>query len=208
MTATESRTGSRKALLVLSHPRRDSLTGLSGERAREQLERQGYTVDVLDLHAEGFDPRMPVADEPDWHDPGKRYSDEVHAHMDRIAAADAIVVVFPVWWFDVPAILKGWIDRVWNHGFAYGAEPTALAAKRILWVGLAGGSQKSYAEQGLDAMIDLHLRVGISEFCGIKDITVRLVHDTVSDDPQEQVRRHVAESTDLAMADFLDTAGA
>ena len=203
-----SGTGARRALLVLAHPRGDSLTGLSGERARRRLAHDGYAVDVLDLHAEGFDPRMDPADEPDWHDPGKRYTDEVHAHMDRLAAADAVVVVFPVWWFDVPAILKGWVDRVWNHGFAYGPEPTALAAKRVLWLGLAGGSRHSYAEQGLDAMIDRHLRVGISEFCGIKDVTVRLVHDTVSDEPQEKVRRYVAEAVDSALAGFLGPDGA
>ncbi|MER6016451.1 NAD(P)H oxidoreductase [Streptomyces bluensis] len=204
--APEDRTA--RALLVLAHPRADSLTAHSGRRTREHLERHGYTVDVLDLHAEGFDPRMSAQDEPDWDDPGKRYSDEVHAHMARVDAADTLVVVFPVWWFDVPAILKGWIDRVWNHGLTYGVDPSPLATKRILWLGLAGGSRAAYAEQGLDEMIDRHLRVGISEFCGLKDIAVRLVYDTVSDRPVAATREAVLAATDGIVAEFLDGAPA
>ncbi|MET8977516.1 NAD(P)H oxidoreductase [Streptomyces sp. NPDC004539] len=192
------------ALLVVAHPRGDSLTALSAARLREHLERRGHTVDVLDLHAEGFDPRMPVADEPDWADAGKRYSDETHAHFARVEAAGTLVLVFPVWWFDVPAILKGWIDRVWNNGLAYGVEPSPLAAKRVLWLGLAGGSRASYAEQGLDEMIDRHLRVGISQFCGLKDIAVELVHDTVSDRPAQEIRTAVLTAVDGVAGGFLD----
>ncbi len=115
------------ALLVVAHHRAGSLTAHIADRARVRLEKDGRTVDVLDLHAEDFDPRMTVADEPDWGDRDKTYSAEVRAHMRRIDAADLIVVVFPVWWYGLPAVLKGWIDRVWNYGFAYGRPPRASA---------------------------------------------------------------------------------
>lgn len=166
------------ALVVSAHPRPDSLTAAMAARARERLVAEGCTVDLLDLYAEGFDPSLLPDDEPDWADAAKEYSAEVRAHMARVAAADVIVVVFPVWWFGLPAMAKGWVDRVWNRGFAY--EPSTLHGKRMLWVGLAAGSAADYAIQGFDKALDLQLRVGISEFCGITDATVHLVHDTLA----------------------------
>ncbi|MEU6266357.1 NAD(P)H-dependent oxidoreductase [Saccharopolyspora shandongensis] len=125
-------------------------------------------------------------------------SPEVRAHMARFGAADVIVAVFPVWWFAPPAVLKGWIDRVWNHGFAYGAAETRLAGKRMLWLGLAGGSSGGYAESGLAAAMDTQLRMGISNFCGIEDAELRLIHDTETA-PEEQVLA----DAETAAADFL-----
>ncbi|MGW5090227.1 NAD(P)H oxidoreductase [Streptomyces coelicoflavus] len=165
-------------LLVLAHPRPDSLTAQVAGHLRTRVEEADGTVDVLDLYAEDFDPRLTPADEPDWEDREKRYSPEVHAHMDRVVAADDILVVFPVWWFAPPAVVKGWIDRVWNYGFAYGRSRPRLARKRMLWLGLAGGPDADYAKAGLDSAMDVQLRVGVSEFCGIADASVHLLHGT------------------------------
>ncbi|MFF8604821.1 NAD(P)H oxidoreductase [Streptomyces sp. NPDC015346] len=168
----------KHTLLVVAHPRRDSLTAQVADHLHGLLKEAGATVDVLDLYTEEFDPRLTPADEPDWEDREKRYSPEVHAHMERIAAADEILLVFPVWWYAPPAVLKGWIDRVWNYGFAYGRSRPRLAGKRMRWIGLAGGPRRAFEESGLAAAMDLQLRTGISEFCGIEDASVLLVHDT------------------------------
>ena len=172
-------TGSRHALVVFAHPRPDSLTAATAMRTRDTLAAGGSTVDLLDLYGERFDPLLHPDDEPDWNDAAKEYSAEVRAHMARIAAADVIVVVFPVWWFGLPAMAKGWVDRVWNRGFAY--EPSTLNGKRMLWVGLAAGSVEHYAARGLDESLDRQLRVGISEYCGITDTTVHLVYDSLTE---------------------------
>lgn len=174
-----------RALVVLAHPRSDSVTARSADLVHRKLKAAQYEVDLLDLYAEDFDPRVTTADEPDWADREKTYSPEVHAHMARIEAADVIVVVFPVWWFSLPAIVKGWIDRVWNYGFAYGRSEPRLAGKRMLWLGLAGGSSAGYAEVGLAEMMDLQLRVGISNFCGIGDADFVLVHDLETADAEQ-----------------------
>ncbi|MEW5660458.1 NAD(P)H-dependent oxidoreductase, partial [Streptomyces cinereoruber] len=70
----------------------------TARRAAARLEAAGYRVNLLDLHAEGFDPRMNTSDQPDWGDREKPYSDEAHAHMRRILDADVVVAVFPVYW--------------------------------------------------------------------------------------------------------------
>lgn len=196
-----------QALLLLAHPRGNSLTAQIADRAFRRMQAAGVTVDVLNLHAEGFDPRMGTADEPDWNDRDREYSAEVRAHMQRIDAADAIVVVFPIWWFGLPAILKGWVDRVWNYGFAYGRSSPRLAGKRILWVGLAGYSEELFVNGGWDELMDRQLRVGISEFSGIEDATVRLIYGTVPDRADHEARsahlRTVLTSADTALNEFL-----
>ncbi|MBT2446850.1 NAD(P)H oxidoreductase [Streptomyces sp. ISL-43] len=168
------------ALVVVAHPRTDSLTAQLARRAVARLEADGHTVDVLDLHAEGFDPRMGPEDEPDWSDPGKEYSAGTRAHMARIAAADLLVVVFPLWWFGLPAILKGWIDRVWNNGFAYGRRLPALKGKRMVWIPLVSYPEAKFKELGWDEPVNRLLRVGISEYCGIDGATVHFVYDSLS----------------------------
>ncbi|MFI6285803.1 NAD(P)H oxidoreductase [Streptomyces sp. NPDC051018] len=165
-----------RTLLVLAHPRGDALTTQVAERTRHRLEAAGHTIDLLDLYAEDFDPRLTPPDEPDWENRDKVYSPEVRAHMARIEAADDIVVVFPVWWFSLPAVLKGWIDRVWNYGFAYGRSKPRLAGKRMLWLGLAGYSGEAFAKKGMVEVVDRQLRVGISEFSGIDQVVVHLLY--------------------------------
>ncbi|MEU1054206.1 NAD(P)H oxidoreductase [Streptomyces sp. NPDC005876] len=175
MPQQESQT--KTALVVVAHHRTDSLTAHTARRAAARLEAAGYRVDLLDLHAEGFDPRMTVADQPDWGDRDKRYSDEAHAHMRRLLAADVVVAVFPVYWQNVPAVLKGWIDRVWNYGFAYGRSKPRLAGKRILWLGLAGATADDPVIEGMKAVLEANLSEGIAYYCGFSHSAVGLLTD-------------------------------
>ncbi|MFC9730780.1 NAD(P)H oxidoreductase [Streptomyces roseolus] len=168
----------RHTLLVHAHPRADSLTAQVAGLVHARLKEGGGTVDVLDLYAEGFDPVLRPADEPDWENREKAYSPVVRAHMDRITAADDIVVVFSVWWMAPPAVLKGWIDRVWNYGFAYGRSKPRLAGKRMLWLALMGGPEAEIERLGLSTALDVQLRLAVSRYCGIEDASVEIVYGT------------------------------
>jgi NAD(P)H dehydrogenase (quinone) len=165
------------ALVVVSHHRADSLTAHVGDVVAARLKEAGYGVDLLDLRAEGFDPRMTEADQPDWGDRDKEYSPQVRAHMARVLAADVIVPVFPVYWNSAPALLKGWIDRVWNYGFAYGRSKPRLAGKRMLWLGLAGAGDGDEFAAWMAETLDRVLREGISFYNGITDSAVAVLHD-------------------------------
>lgn len=167
----------RTALIVVSHHRADSLTVHIGDVVAARLEEAGYEIDLLDLRAEGFDPRMTVADQPDWDDREKVYSPETQAHMERILAADVIIPVFPVYWNSPPALLKGWIDRVWNYGFAYGRSQPKLAGKRMLWLGLAGAAEGDEYWAMLQEILDRVLRDGISFYTGIGEAAVEVLPD-------------------------------
>jgi putative NADPH-quinone reductase len=176
-TVTQHASHARTALVVVAHHRTDSLTAHTARRAAVRLEAAGYRIDLLDLHAEGFDPRMNTSDQPDWGNREKAYSEEVHAHMQRILDADVVVAVFPVYWQSVPAILKGWIDRVWNYGFAYGRSRPRLAGKRMLWLGLAGATAGDPLVEGMQTVLETSLSEGIAYYCGFSQSTVGLLTD-------------------------------
>lgn len=168
----------RTALIVVSHHRTDSLTVHIGDVVAARLKEAGYTIDLLDLNTEGFDPRMTVADQPDWDDRDKVYSPEVQAHMERILTADVVIPVFPIYWNNPPALLKGWIDRVWNYGFAYGRSKPRLAGKRMLWLGLAGAAEGDEYWAWMKENLDRVLREGISFYTGINDAAVEVLPDS------------------------------
>lgn len=107
-----------RALVVLAHPLPDSLGGHFTAAVVEALQRRGASVDLLDLYAERFAPALTPAERRGYYAepaPGP----DVAALQARLAAAETLVLVFPTWWFSLPAILKGWFDRVWAPGFAF-----------------------------------------------------------------------------------------
>ncbi|MGW6424049.1 NAD(P)H-dependent oxidoreductase [Nocardia sp. NPDC055053] len=175
--SNQPESGSRTALVVLAHHRADSLSAHIARRAAARLTAAGYTIDFLDLHAENFDPRMTVADQPDWGNRDKRYAAGTEAHMRRLLAAEVVVVVFPVYWQSVPATLKGWIDSVWNYGFAYGRSKPRLAGKRILWLGLAGATAGDEILPGMQQLLEAQLSAGLAYYSGFADSRVGLLPD-------------------------------
>lgn len=166
-------------LCVLSHPRRQSLTGAVLDGFVAGLAEAGHKSEIADLHAEKFDPVLLPPDEPDWNDGNKRYSDAVHREMARIERNDAIALFFPVWWWSMPAMLKGWIDRVWNNGWAYGDRN--LKGKRAIAFGIAGATQASYVKREYDRAMEIQIRVGILQFCGIEDARLHVFYDSFGD---------------------------
>ena len=168
-----------RVLVVFDHPRRTSFCGGVLDELVSGLEEAGHRIEIADLYREGFDPRMPEADEPDWSDPAKRYSEAALAEQARIERNDALVFVFPVWWWSMPAMLKGWIDRVWNNGWAYGSRK--LPHKRALLIGTCSASAAAFAKRGYDTSIETQLVVGIANYCGIENAGLVLMHDVTGD---------------------------
>lgn len=107
-----------QALVVLAHPLSDSLCTHLAHEAIDALRSRGATVDVLDLYTEDFQPVLTPA-ERRLHYKTPEPGPEIVALQQRLAAADMLVLVFPTWWFSMPAILKGWFDRVWAPKFAF-----------------------------------------------------------------------------------------
>ena len=167
-------------LVVFDHPRRDSFCGAVLDSFVAGLARAGHG------------PRSPICaprasiracrwlDEPDWDDGGKVYSAAVLAEQARISRNDAIAFVFPVWWWSFPATTKGWIDRVWNNGWAYGDRKLAL--RRALLIGTASGDAAAYAKRGYDEAMRVQMVVGMMNYCGIARADLEILYDVMAGD--------------------------
>ncbi|WP_163853090.1 NAD(P)H oxidoreductase [Paenibacillus elgii] len=166
-----------KILTVVSHPRVNSLTFSVADRFLQGLADAGHETEMLDLHRSGFNPVLWEADEPDWSSDHKTYSPEVEAEMERMKKYDALAYIFPIWWFNLPAMLKGYIDRVWNNGFAYGSNK--LHHKQVLWLGLAAAPKELFEKRQYDKMLSQHLNIGIANYCGISNSQVEILYDTL-----------------------------
>ncbi|NTX35878.1 NAD(P)H-dependent oxidoreductase [Myxococcus sp. CA033] len=167
-------------LLIYAHPEPRSLNGALKDLAVNHLTALGHEVRVSDLYAMGW---KAVADGADFlnHDARERLSyvgaskhafangsqsPDIEAEQEKLLWADAVLFQFPMWWFSMPAILKGWIDRVFAYGFAYGVgehggerwgdrygEGTLVGRRAMLSVTI-GGRAPHYTERGVNGALD------------------------------------------------------
>ena len=169
-----------KVLIVFAHPEPRSLNGSLRDVAVRELEAEGHEVRVSDLYAEGWtsevgradfplrpqDARLaPAAASKQAFESGTLTAD-VKAEIEKLLWADVLILQFPLWWFSMPAILKGWVDRVFAYGFAYGVGEHSdkrwgdrygegtLAGKRAMVIVTAGGWQEHYSARGINGPID------------------------------------------------------
>lgn len=170
---------SMNVLIVVSHPRQDSLTFAAARRFAQGLTEAGHSYEILDLHGIGFEPLLQGVDEPDMSLEEQSFSPEVEREMKRMKEHDALAFIFPVWWWHLPAMLKGYIDRVWNNGFAYGKNQ--LHHQQVLWMGLAGVSREQMRKRNYDETIAHLLNVGIADYCGISNSRVEFLYETTLD---------------------------
>ena len=104
-------------LTVLDHPDPASFSHAVATTFNEGAEAAGHQTELADLHSEGFNPLWSMADIES--DGGSGAPADVLAEQARIDRADAICLVFPLFWWGMPSMMKGWIDRVWSWGWAY-----------------------------------------------------------------------------------------
>jgi putative NADPH-quinone reductase len=107
-----------KALVVFAHPVPESFSSGLHRTVVETLTGRGWEVDDCDLNAEGFSPVLTMEERRNYHDKAINIG-PVAGYVDRLRAADALVLVFPVWNFGYPAILKGFFDRVFLPGVSF-----------------------------------------------------------------------------------------
>jgi NAD(P)H dehydrogenase (quinone) len=104
-------------LLVYCHPDPQSFTAAVRDAAIEALRSVGHDVRVRDLYASGFDPLFDAEDHRTHQMTGT--SPELREYVAELGACDHLVLVYPTWWSGQPAMLKGWMDRVWVRGVAW-----------------------------------------------------------------------------------------
>ena len=109
-------------LVIYCHPVTKSFAAAAHTTVLEALAAAGHEVTDVDLYAEGFDPVMSRQDRLDYLNTARNIR-PVRKYDDQLAWAEAVVLVYPAWWYGMPAMLKGYFDRVWLPGVAFDVTP-------------------------------------------------------------------------------------
>jgi len=159
-------------LIVYAHPEPTSFNGAMRDLAVETLSAQGHSVEVSDLYAMGWNAVAGPGDIDGPRSETSRFSlareqtvamengtiaADIAAEQDKLIRADFVIFQFPVWWFSMPAILKGWADRVFARGFAYlpgrKYDTGMFKGKLAMLAATTGTSADTYAPDGIDGDI-------------------------------------------------------
>lgn len=167
-------------LLVYAHPEAQSLNGSLKNFAVKHLQDAGHQVQVSDLYAMKWKASLDGEDRTD-RDSTARFnpamdsrialergtqSEDIALEQEKLLWADTVILQFPLWWFSMPAILKGWVERVYAYGFAYGVGEHSdthwgdrygegtLAGKRAMLLVTAGGWESHYSPRGINGPIE------------------------------------------------------
>lgn len=176
-----------RLLWVVAHPDPRSLTSALHRVGVDAAERAGYLVEVSDLYAMGFKAALDLddlgpIDAAGSADGDDRWSglaaataralaagtlrDDIRAEQAKLRRADTVVLQFPLWWYGTPAILKGWIDRVFSKGFAYGIRDPRhpgrtlrygdgpLAGRRVQVITTVGSPGPAMGPRGVNGPLD------------------------------------------------------
>ena len=134
-------------LVVLAHPNADSFSHAIAQRAVATLQSAGHEVQLLDLYALGWKAAMSADERRAYHGDQPVLDPMVAAHVQLLQRADTLVFVYPTWWSSLPAILKGWLERVMVPGVAFvfddaGKVESALThVRRIVGISTYGSTR-------------------------------------------------------------------
>src|SRR5579883_1437821 len=141
------KTSTMNVLIVHAHPEQQSFSSAMARTAAETLAQQGHNVSFSDLYAMGFDPvsgrkNFTTVKDPEFFKQQQEelhateyngFAPEIEAEIRKLEAADLLIFSFPLWWFGMPGVMKGWVDRVFPMGRVYGGEKfyeNGLGSKR------------------------------------------------------------------------------
>ncbi|WP_425317858.1 NAD(P)H-dependent oxidoreductase [Pseudomonas nitroreducens] len=211
-------------LIVYAHPEPRSLNGSLKDFAVRHLQAAGHAVQVSDLYAMNWKAPLNACDNLD-RDPEARFdpsldskrayaagrqSTDIAAEQEKLRWADTVILQFPLWWFSMPAILKGWFERVYAYGFAYGVGEHSdarwgdrygegnLAGKRAMLVVTTGGWESHYSPRGINGPIDdllFPIHHGMLYYPGFDVLPPYLVYRTSRVDAERyaQIERELGE---------------
>ena len=153
-------------LIIYAHPSTDSLNHLFKTRIEQHLLKNKHEVLVRDLYKLDFDPVLTETER------GGKLSSDILEEQRCLTWAEEITFIYPIWWTGMPAILKGYIDRIFSYGYAYrynrkGEQEGLLRGKTAYIVNTQGKSKQEYARIGMDKALLLTSDKGIYQYCGL-----------------------------------------
>jgi NAD(P)H dehydrogenase (quinone) len=162
-----------KHLVVFAHPNQESFCKGIVDTIELISEKKGDNIVIRDLYKFGFDPILKPSDFVGMQ--SGNIPEDIGAEQEFIKWADVITFVYPVWWVGLPAMLKGYVDRVFSYGFAYesvdGAPRGLLNGKKAVLFCTTGSPNEVYDQNGMHNSMKQITDVGIFNFSGIEVIS-------------------------------------
>ena len=174
--------------IIYCHPNEKSFNKAILEQVTDELYSTGEIFDICNLYSSGFDPLLREKDLQQIH--AGNIPVDITKQQQRIKEADRLVFIFPIWWVSMPALLKGYIDKVFSMGFAYsysskGVIPL-LTDKQAIIINTMGSNYNEYEQTGMLHLIQKQFSVGIFNFCGIEIIGHLILGDVIRSTPEQR----------------------
>ncbi|MDG6896293.1 NAD(P)H-dependent oxidoreductase [Volucribacter amazonae] len=175
-------------LIIIAHPNKQSFNHAILQNVLASSKQLQVETQIRDLYQLDFNPIL------SWQELTASYQNILPAEIQReqqfIHNADLITLIYPLWWMGFPAILKGYLDRVLSHGFAYKTEGEIsqglLQGKKMQQFITLGSNVAQYQAFGWDKSLDDCLVNGLFNYCGINDIDYQLFGDIHLIDQQQR----------------------
>jgi len=181
-----------KVLVVFTHPSENSFNHALLDNVVAGLKQANHEVKIKDLYKENFDPILTGEDLAKLH--ANNIPAKIKKEQQQLLWADSLVFIYPLWWFDRPAMLKGWFDIVLTNGLAFEYSDKGvkglLKHKKALVIITAGGSKQYFIDNDALQLIHRPVTDGTLSFCGIEDVS-------------HQIYYNVANLTDAERQDIL-----
>ena len=181
-----------KVLVVYAHPNPRSFNRAVLEAFTQGLSEGGHAHEVVDLYGIRFNPCLGGEDLANLM-AGKTPHD-IKAQQEKVSRSEGIVFIHPVWWTGPPAILKGWVDRVFSMGFAYrfderdGRPVGMLKLRKGMVINTAGASEEDAKTSGMKDAIRQAEATGVFTFCGIREVIHAVFYDVMRTDDKTRGR--------------------
>ncbi|MFI0848159.1 NAD(P)H-dependent oxidoreductase [Mesorhizobium sp. IMUNJ 23232] len=168
-----------RVLVVYCHPVPESFCASLRDAAVATLTGRGDEVRLVDLYAEGFDPVMRPEERRRYND-GPPADPALTPYVEQLKWAEAVLFVYPTWWYGLPAMLKGFFDRVWATGVVFDLAPQGGIVSRIPHIRRIGVVTTCGANRFLSILMGQPGRKtilrGIRALCGLRTRTMYLAH--------------------------------
>lgn len=187
-----------KALIVFTHPNENSFNGAVLNTVKNVLAAEQAEVKMKDLYRMQWNPLLSTGDLQQIYN-GQAPPD-IAAEQNDVRWADTLFFLYPIWWYEQPAMLKGWIDRVFGHGFAYrmtenGMMEGLLKGKRAMVITTSGADKENMDQNGITDAINTCMIKGTLGFSGFDKVHYKNLYavPAVSDEQRKEMLREVEE---------------
>ncbi len=180
-----------KYLIIYAHPQTGCFCAEILKQVEQRLKKHKDSYRVLDLYRMKYDPRL--KEQEHYTSGGKAISPDNQKMQQHIKEADRLIFIYPIWWGSMPAILKGWFDRILTPGFAFkyqGVIPIGLLNKKAIVFMTSGGPGLYYFLTGFRN--HKVIKNDILRFCGIKSKIVQIYSaQQLTSGKKEEIRSKV-----------------